>query len=125
LGTFCLLVHDKQVERSLKQKQKQEHGLVTYCPPKSCIPNKANTTMKRNSRNRRLMMDFIELSRDTTRLRKEFQYLQKHAIITTALIQPHKDLLLMYINYAFSTLIQRQLFHFNQKIISFLSNFLD
>lgn len=85
----------------------------TYCPPKSCIPSKANTTMNRNSRNRRLMIDFIELSRDTTRLRREFQYLQKHSIITTALIQPLHELdcllFLRYINYAFfySITIQR------------------
>jgi len=39
------------------------------------MPSKAKTTMKRKSRNNRLMMDFIELSKDTTRFLKEFQYL--------------------------------------------------
>lgn len=47
----------------------------TYCPPNSCIPNRAKTTMKRKSRKRRLMMDFMELRRDTTRFLREFQYL--------------------------------------------------
>lgn len=31
--------------------------------------------MKRKSRKRRLMMDFMELRRDTTRFLREFQYL--------------------------------------------------
>lgn len=47
----------------------------TYCPPKSCMPSRAKTTMNRNSRKRRLMIDFMELSRDTTRFRSELQYL--------------------------------------------------
>lgn len=47
----------------------------TYCPPNSCMPSRAKTTMNRNSRKRRLMMDFMELSRDTTRFRRELQYL--------------------------------------------------
>ena len=48
---------------------------ATYCPPNSCMPSKAKTTMNRKSRNRRLTMDFMELSSDTTRFRKELQYL--------------------------------------------------
>lgn len=47
----------------------------TYCPPKSCIPSRANTTMKRNSRKSKLMMDFMEFSKETTRFLREFQYL--------------------------------------------------
>ena len=47
----------------------------TYLPPKSCIPNRANTTMKRKRRNSRLMMDFMELMRETTRFLSEAQYL--------------------------------------------------
>lgn len=47
----------------------------TDCPPKSCMPSRAKTTMKRKSRNSKLMMDFIELRRDTTRFRREAQYL--------------------------------------------------
>lgn len=47
----------------------------THWPPKSCMPSRAKTTMKRKSRNNRLMIDFMEFSRDTTRFLKEFQYL--------------------------------------------------
>lgn len=39
------------------------------------MPSRAKTTMKRKSRNNRLMIDFMEFSRDTTRFLKEFQYL--------------------------------------------------
>ncbi len=42
-------------------------------PPKSCIPSRAKMRMKRKRRSRREMMDFMELRRDTTRLRKEDQ----------------------------------------------------
>ena len=48
---------------------------VTHCPPKSCIPKRAKTTMKRKRRKRRLMMDFMEFRRETTRFRREAQYL--------------------------------------------------
>lgn len=41
------------------------------------MPSRANTTMKRKSRKSKLMIDFIELRRDTTRLRKDAQYLVK------------------------------------------------
>lgn len=47
----------------------------THCPPKSCIPSRAKTTMNRKSRKSRLMMDFMEFSKDTTRFLREFQYL--------------------------------------------------
>lgn len=49
----------------------------TDCPPKSCMPSRAKTTMKRKSRKSKLIMDFMELSRDTTRLRRDAQYLMK------------------------------------------------
>lgn len=39
------------------------------------MPSRAKTTMKRKRRKSRLIMDFMELSRDTTRFLKEFQYL--------------------------------------------------
>lgn len=39
------------------------------------MPSKANTTMNRNSRKSKLMMDFMEFSRETTRFLREFQYL--------------------------------------------------
>ena len=41
------------------------------------MPSRAKTTMKRKSRNSKLMMDFMELSRDTTRFLREAQYLVK------------------------------------------------
>lgn len=44
------------------------------------MPSRAKTTMKRKSRNNKLMMDFIELSSDTTRFLKEFQYLAQTRI---------------------------------------------
>ena len=44
-------------------------------PPNNCMPSSANIRMKRNSRRRRETMDFRELNRDTTRLRREDQYL--------------------------------------------------
>lgn len=49
---------------------------ITHCPPKSCMPSSAKTTMKRKRRNSKLMMDFMELRRETTRFRSEFQYLR-------------------------------------------------
>ncbi len=50
---------------------------ITYCPPKSCMPSRAKTTMKRKRRKSKLMMDFIELRRETTRFLNEFQYLRR------------------------------------------------
>lgn len=47
----------------------------THCPPKSCMPSRAKTTMKRKRRNSKLMMDFMELRSEMTRFLKEFQYL--------------------------------------------------
>ncbi len=51
---------------------------MTHWPPNSCMPSSAKTTIKRKRRNNRLMIDFMELSRDTTRFLKEFQYLHTH-----------------------------------------------
>ncbi len=42
-------------------------------PPKSCIPSSAKIRMKRKSSSRRDMMDFMELNRETSRLRREAQ----------------------------------------------------
>ena len=56
---------------------------VAHLPPNSCIPSRANTTMNRKRRNSRLMMDFMELMRDTTRFLREAQYLterKSHAV---------------------------------------------
>ena len=60
-------------------KQKSENLLGTYWPPKSCIPRRAKTTMNRKRRNNRLMMDFMELRRETTRFLREAQYLPTEA----------------------------------------------
>lgn len=63
---------EKPRQRRKKKKGKRNS---TDCPPKSCMPSRAKTTMKRKSRNSKLMMDFIELRRDTTRFLREAQYL--------------------------------------------------
>ena len=47
-----------------------------YLPPNSCIPRRAKTTMKRKRRKRKQMIDFIELIKETTRFRRDAQYLQ-------------------------------------------------
>lgn len=44
-------------------------------PPKSCIPKRAKMRMNRKSRNKREMIDRIELSRDMTKFRRDDQYL--------------------------------------------------
>lgn len=53
-----------------------------YLPPKSCIPRRAKTTMKRKRRKSKLMMDFMELIKETTRFRRDAQYLQNPDAIT-------------------------------------------
>lgn len=47
----------------------------TYLPPNSCIPRRAKTTMKRKRRNSKLMIDFMELIKETTKFRRDAQYL--------------------------------------------------
>lgn len=72
--------YQKGQRRARDTQRKGEGGRKensTDCPPKSCMPSRANTTMNRKSRNSKLMIDFIELRRDTTRLRKDAQYLMK------------------------------------------------
>ena len=51
-------------------------------PPKTCIPSRANITMNRKRRTRRLTMARIELIRETTRFRSEVQYLFGIEIVT-------------------------------------------
>lgn len=46
-----------------------------YLPPKSCIPRRAKTTMKRKRRKSKLMIDFMELIKETTRFLRDAQYL--------------------------------------------------
>ena len=50
--------------------------LVTYSPPNSCMPNKANISMNKKRRKRRDTIERILLSKDTTRFRNEAQYLK-------------------------------------------------
>ena len=45
-------------------------------PPNNCIPRRAKIRIKRNRRSSSEMIDFMELSNETTRLRREDQYLQ-------------------------------------------------
>lgn len=49
--------------------------MVQYLPPNSCMPSRAKTRMKRKRRKMRLMIDFIEFIRDTTRFLSDAQYL--------------------------------------------------
>ena len=44
-------------------------------PPNNCIPRSAKMRMKRNRRRRRDTIDFSEANRETTRFRREDQYL--------------------------------------------------
>lgn len=69
--------------KRLDERTRGRLGDCTHRPPKSCIPNRANTTVKRKRRKRRLMMDFMELMRDTTRFLREAQYLAKGHQIST------------------------------------------
>ena len=59
-----------------KKERKKDRLRMTHCPPKSCMPSRANTTMKRKRRKSKLMMDFMEFSRDTTRFLRDAQYLK-------------------------------------------------
>ena len=47
----------------------------THSPPKSCIPRSAKMRMNKNSRNRSEIIERIEFKRETTRLRRDAQYL--------------------------------------------------
>ena len=42
-------------------------------PPNTCMPSKEKMMMKRKSRSSREAMDFIELSRDATKLLRDCQ----------------------------------------------------
>lgn len=50
---------------------------LSHLPPNSCMPSKAKTTINRKRRKSKLMIDFMELIRDTTKFRKDDQYLIK------------------------------------------------
>lgn len=49
-------------------------GLKLKRPPKTCIPSKANITMKRKSSSSRDMIERRELSNEETRFLSELQY---------------------------------------------------
>lgn len=53
-----------------------------YLPPNSCIPRRAKTTMNRKRRKSKLMIDFMELIKETTKFRRDAQYLQNADSIT-------------------------------------------
>ena len=44
----------------------------------TCMPRRAKMRMKRKRRRRRETMDFMEASKETTRFRKDDQYLGKN-----------------------------------------------
>ena len=46
-------------------------------PPKSCIPSRAKIRMKRKRSSKRETMDLRELNKETTRFRREDQYLSR------------------------------------------------
>ena len=69
----------KTVSMAMENELKLEGGVPSWklnVPPNNCIPRRAKMRMKRNSNNSKDTMDFIELSSDTTRFRKEDQYLK-------------------------------------------------
>ncbi len=70
----------KTVSMAMENELKFDAGVPPgklKVPPKSCIPNSAKISVKRKRSNSNEMMDFMELSRDTTRLRSEDQYLRR------------------------------------------------
>ena len=72
------------IEKELKFEGGVPSGKLKV-PPNNCIPRSAKIRIKRNSRSSNDIMDFIELSRDTTRFRNEDQYLKnKTAFISTS-----------------------------------------
>lgn len=46
------------------------------------MPSRAKTTMKRKRRKSRLMMDFMEFIKDTTRFLRDAQYLNTRSVNT-------------------------------------------
>ena len=76
------------IENELKLEGGVPSGKLKV-PPNSCIPSRAKIRIKRNSKSSNDIMDFIELSRETTRLRNEDQYLQTKS----KMISVHKPLI--------------------------------
>lgn len=67
----------KKNEEPQRSQHKQTAKSDTDCPPNSCIPSNAKTTMKRKRRKSKLMIDFMEFRRETTRFRRGAQYLER------------------------------------------------
>ncbi|TNN59700.1 hypothetical protein EYF80_030071 [Liparis tanakae] len=57
------------ISKGLSRRRRSARYLLR---PPSCMPSRAKTTMKRKRRKSKLMMDFMELRRDTTRFLSEF-----------------------------------------------------
>lgn len=49
-------------------------------PPKSCMPSREKIMMKRKSSSNREAMDFMELSREATKLLRDAQWLERKKI---------------------------------------------
>ena len=70
----------KTVSMATEKESKLVGGLPSgklKVPPKSCIPSSAAMRMKRKRRSSSDMMDFIEETSDTSRLRRDDQYLKR------------------------------------------------
>ena len=63
------------MEKELKLEGGVPSGKLKV-PPNNCIPRRAKMRMNRKSKRSKDMMDFMELSNETTKLRREDQYLQ-------------------------------------------------
>ena len=73
----------KTVSMATEKESKLVGGLPSgklKVPPKSCMPSSAAMRMKRKRRSSSEMMDFIEETSDTSRLRREDQYLKETAV---------------------------------------------
>jgi hypothetical protein len=60
------------MEKELKLEGGVPSGKLKV-PPNNCIPKRAKMRMNRKSRSSKDMIDFMELSSDTTRLRRDDQ----------------------------------------------------
>ena len=68
----------KTVNIAMEKESKLDAGVPKSklkVPPNNCIPSKAKMRMKRNKRSKRETIDLRELNSETTRLRREDQYL--------------------------------------------------
>jgi hypothetical protein len=77
------------VSRAIEKVLKLAGGVPSgklNAPPNNCIPNNAKIRMNRKSRNRRDMIERIELNSDITRFRNEAQYLKKKIYVALILL---------------------------------------